>query len=133
MGGKEKASKGMKKNPMEKYLEMYPPSSQKEEIGAGMIEKKETPLYPMIDLHGMTREETRIAVTDFLRNCRRRGIRRVLIVHGKGYHSHGPAVLSGLVRELLISLKEVVEDFGPAPPQKGGSGATWVLLRQRSR
>ncbi len=132
MGGKEKSSKDINGNPMERYLELFPPLGHKEEIGTGGIEKKRTQSIPTIDLHGMTRAETQKAVIDFLRNCRRRGIRRALIVHGKGHHSTTPAVLGNLVKELLKNLKEV-EDFGPAPPQKGGSGATWVLLRQRSR
>lgn len=137
MGGKEKPPKGMnpkgmKGNSMERYLELFPPHGDKEELGLGGIERKETPFLPTLDLHGMIREEARIALNDFLRNCRRRGIRRALVVHGKGYHSNGPAVLGNFVRDILRNSKEV-EDFGPAPPQKGGSGATWVLLRQRSR
>ena len=122
----------MKENPMEKYLKLFPPAGHKEEMETGTGKRGGTPSLPTIDLHGMSREEARIALTDFLNNCRRRGIRRALIIHGKGYHSTGPAVLGNLVKELLKSSMEV-EDFGPAPPEKGSSGATWVLLRQRSR
>jgi len=132
MGEKEKPPKGMKGNSMERYLELFPPLGHKEQMESGGIERKGSPFVPTLDLHGMTQEETRIALNDFLRNCRRRGIRRALVIHGKGYHSRGPAVLGNLVKDLLRNSKEV-EDFGPAPPQKGGSGATWVLLRQRSR
>ncbi|MCX7787461.1 MAG: Smr/MutS family protein [Spirochaetes bacterium] len=132
MGGKEKPSKELNRNPMERYLELFPPIGHKDPIGIEGVEKKASSSIPTIDLHGMTQEETRNAVIQFLRNCRRKGIRRVLIIHGKGYHSTAPAVLGTLVKELLKNIKEV-EDFGPAPPQQGGSGATWVLLRQRSR
>lgn len=122
----------MNGNSMERYVELFPPLGDKEEMELKRIEKKETPSLPTLDLHGLTQEETRIALRDFLRNCRRRGIHRVLVIHGKGYHSRESAVLGNLVKNLLRHSMEV-EDFGPAPPQKGGSGATWVLLRQRSR
>ncbi|GAB4364396.1 MAG: Smr/MutS family protein [Spirochaetales bacterium] len=132
MGRKEHSSDGMKRHPMERYLELFPPADPGEERDTDENGRKAPPSPTTLDLHGMNREETRIALSDFLRNCRRRGIRRVLVIHGKGIHSQGPAVLGNYVKELLKSSNEV-EDFGPAPPRKGGSGATWVLLRQRSR
>ncbi len=133
MGRKEKPSSG--KTPrglMEKFLDLYPPPFTGEAKGEGIKEvgvKSKSPSN-RLDLHGMTREEAIDSLKDFIRNCRRKGVRRALIIHGKG--SSAPAVLRPLALEILKTLPEV-EDFGPAAPAEGGRGATWILLRQRSR
>ena len=63
---------------------------------------------------------------------RRRGMRKGLVIHGKGNHSAEGSVLAPLVRDFLEMSSEIGE-FGRAARKDGGSGATWFILRQRSR
>jgi len=82
-----------------------------------------------LDLHGMTRDVARDAVTDFLVRATRRGVRCVRIVHGIGYGSpNGQPVLRGVVHSWLVQMGEVVA-FCVAGKKDGGHGALIVLLR----
>jgi DNA-nicking Smr family endonuclease len=85
-----------------------------------------------IDLHGLTAEEALRTLAGFLEASRKRGLRKVLVIHGRGLHSREPPVLPGRVRDLLES-SAVTGEYGYADKRHGGSGATWVVLRQRSR
>jgi len=85
-----------------------------------------------LDLHGLTGAEAREEIGLFISSMQKRGLRKGLIIHGKGLHSDGQAILGALVRECFESSSEVGE-FGRARAREGGSGATWFLLRQRSR
>ena len=40
-----------------------------------------------IDLHGLTSDEAKIALVDFILFCKQKDIRCVRIIHGKGYNS----------------------------------------------
>jgi len=86
----------------------------------------------VLDLHGLTGEEARAEIGIFIGSMRRRGLRKGLIIHGKGLHSNGQAILGSVVRDYLESSVEVGE-FRRAEARHGGSGSTWFLLRQRSR
>lgn len=86
----------------------------------------------VLDLHGMTGREAREEISRFMRSMRRRNLRKGLIVHGKGLHSADGSVLAPLVKEYLEMSAEISE-FGRAARKDGGSGATWFILRQRSR
>jgi len=86
----------------------------------------------ILDLHGLRGAEARKEIEIFIGSMRRRGLRKGLIIHGKGLHSDGRAILGSLVRDCLESTSEVGE-FRKAKGGDGGSGATWFLLRQRSR
>lgn len=83
-----------------------------------------------IDLHGLTQEAARKALDDFVSNAKRRGLRKILVIHGKGIHSGaGDGVLSGLVRK-FIEADARLGQFGHADKTMGGSGATWIIVRQ---
>ena len=86
----------------------------------------------VLDLHGLTGREAREAMTGFIRSMHHRGLRKGLVIHGKGLHSAEGSVLTPLVREYLEMSREVGE-FGRAARKDGGSGASWFILRQRSR
>ncbi len=86
----------------------------------------------VLDLHGQTGREAREAMAGFIRSMYHRGLRKGLIIHGKGLHSAEGSVLTPLVRDYLEMSREVGE-FGRASRKDGGSGATWFILRQRSR
>ena len=82
-----------------------------------------------IDLHGMTRVEAHTQLSEFLRECVRRGARCVRIVHGKGLGSKNrEPVLKGKVRAWLTRRDEVLA-YCEAPAVQGGSGALLVLLK----
>jgi len=81
-----------------------------------------------LDLHGFTGEEAAVQTAVFLADARRRGLRCVRIVHGKGLRSAGrEPVLRKRIRKLLTRRDEVLAFVGPRGFH-GGSGAVVVLL-----
>ena len=81
-----------------------------------------------LDLHGLTADEAAAATADFLAECRRRGLRCVRIVHGKGLRSAGrEPILKRRVRKLLTRREEVIAFIEPRAAH-GGGGAVVVLL-----
>ncbi len=123
------------------WLELYPP-------GSDVLTAKNTSDIPPVsegrsvwlrrahqdtlDLHGLNGSEARGAIERFIRSMRSKNLRKGLIIHGKGLHSQDGSVLQPLVRDFLEQSNEVGE-FGKASRKDGGSGATWFLLRHRSR
>ncbi len=83
-----------------------------------------------LDLHGFNREEARLRLAGFLNECKRRQIRCVRIIHGKGLGSKNrEPVLKQLVRAWLMQRDEVLA-FTQARPVDGGSGAVIVMLKR---
>ena len=98
------------------------------------LKKGEFPVQDHIDLHGLTKKEAEIRVRDFLLQSSRRGLRCVLIVHGRGLNSQDSlAVLKANLPTWLTSgpAKKIVLAFATARPYDGGAGAVYVLLRKR--
>lgn len=86
-----------------------------------------------LDLHGMTGDEARLAVADFLHNCLRRDIRCVRIIHGKGLGSKNrEPILKHKVRHWLMQREDVLA-FCQARQVDGGAGAVVVLLKSPTR
>jgi len=86
-----------------------------------------------LDLHGMRTDQARDALGEFLREVRRRGLRCVRVIHGKGLGSlNREPVLKNKVRNWLIQKDEVLA-FCQATPAEGGSGALMVLLKSQER
>lgn len=81
-----------------------------------------------LDLHGMNRDEARLAVGEFLHECQARDLRCLRVVHGKGLRSPGrDPVLKKLVLGWLAQHREVLA-FCQARAAEGGAGAVVVLL-----
>jgi DNA-nicking Smr family endonuclease len=81
-----------------------------------------------IDLHGLRRDDAREALSIFIREAFKQGIRCVRVVHGKGLGSPGKApVLKHRVHGWLVQKNEVLA-FVQAKPAEGGAGALVVLL-----
>lgn len=81
------------------------------------------------DLHGMTAEEARGLLAEFLDDAIRKGRHCVRIIHGKGRGSGiGGPVIKPLVGSLLRRNADVVA-FCSARSADGGSGAVYVLLQ----
>ena len=85
-------------------------------------------IQDQLDLHGHDRHEAREALAGFLASCRRRGVRCVRVIHGKGLGSKNrEPVLKAKVKHWLAQREEVLA-YCQARPVDGGSGALLVLL-----
>jgi len=82
-----------------------------------------------LDLHGLNRDQARLAVAHFVGTAAQQGVKRVRFVHGQGFGStHGGALLRQQTRHWLTQMPDVLAFVG-APAQDGGKGAVLVLLR----
>lgn len=96
------------------------------------VTKRSKKIETIIDLHGKREEEAERIFRNAILNSKNSGVKKLLIIHGKGLHSdplEGP-VLKRLVDSMLsYEFKEIVQDFYPAPYNKGGAGATIAILK----
>jgi len=102
-------------------------------VGRRTMRKLERGKYSVqdeIDLHGMTVDEARPQLADFIDNSVRKGHLCVRIVHGKGLGSgdRGP-VLKSAVNRWLRKWDSVLA-FVSARQVDGGTGAIYVLLER---
>lgn len=82
-----------------------------------------------IDLHGLISDEARAYVSEFISDCKKKSIRCVRIVHGKGLGSRNKEpILKNKLRGWLMQKDEVIA-YAQAKQQDGGSGAVVVLLK----
>ena len=82
-----------------------------------------------LDLHGLRTDQARQALSQFVRDSMKRGMRCVRIIHGKGLGSLGKKpVLKNKVRNWLVQKDERLA-FCQARAADGGSGALMVLLK----
>ena len=97
------------------------------------LKRGQLPVQDHIDLHGLTKNDAENAVKDFLIKSHRRGLRCVLIVHGRGLNS--PDSFPVLKERLPVWLnrgpaRKIVLAFATARPYDGGTGAIYILLRK---
>lgn len=86
-----------------------------------------------LDLHGLTRDEARSALSAFLAHALEQGFRCIRLIHGKGLGSPGrEPVLKHLSRGWLMQHSEILA-FCQARPHDGGEGALLILLRNRKK
>src|SRR5262245_49871771 len=83
----------------------------------------ELPITDVLDLHSFQPAEVKDVVREYLDAAYERGFRFLRIIHGKGI-----GVQRQTVQTLLKRDPRVVE-FGEAPQEAGGWGATWVRLQ----
>ena len=83
-----------------------------------------------IDLHGMTQDEAREYLHNFIDRCVESGKTCVRVVHGKGLGSgnNGPVLKPSVNR--WLRRWEAVLAFVSTPQVDGGTGAVYVLLRK---
>ncbi len=89
---------------------------------------KNMPIDATIDLHNFTQEDAWRHLDTFVRNCKQRGFKKVLIIHGKGIHSDDDPVLGRMVR-MFIEQSSMLGASGHPKAALGGSGATWVMIK----
>ncbi|GGW73304.1 DNA endonuclease SmrA [Alteromonas halophila] len=83
-----------------------------------------------LSLKGLTVEQSRDAFYDSIAKCHARGVRMLLVQHGRGYDSKPyPGLKKSYVKHWLLQLHEVIA-FHSAQPHHGGLGATYVLLKK---
>lgn len=89
------------------------------------------------DLHGLIQSDAKFALKEFILASVRKGLRTVLVVHGRGLRSPGGhSVLKHASAGWLShgAIGGHVLAFTSARPADGGAGATYVLLkREKSR
>jgi DNA-nicking Smr family endonuclease len=91
------------------------------------------PIEDHLDLHGYLSDAARRELQQFLHDALHRGLRCVLLIHGKGLNSQGgEAVLKQRARHWLMQHPAVLA-YCDAPPHEGGNGAVRVLLRSVAR
>ncbi|HJX73270.1 MAG TPA: Smr/MutS family protein [Candidatus Deferrimicrobiaceae bacterium] len=81
------------------------------------------PIEDHIDLHAFSPKEVVSVVEEYLEEASNQGLRQVRIIHGRGTGTQRQMVRAALSRHPRV------EAFGNAPPEAGGWGATFVLLR----
>jgi DNA-nicking Smr family endonuclease len=86
-------------------------------------EPVEVPIEDVLDLHPFRPADVKDVAHEYLMEARKRGLRQVRLIHGRGV---------GVQRERVQSLLRTldwVEAFHDADHTGGGWGATVVLLR----
>ena len=81
------------------------------------------PIDDAIDLHTFAPHDVKDVVASYLEAAREAGFREVRIIHGRGIGVQREAVRS------LLSRDPRVASFADAPPERGGWGATVVVLK----
>ena len=82
-----------------------------------------------LDLHGLTRDEAWSRLNSFVNDCIRRGLKKILIIHGKGNHSHGSDPVLGPMVKTYIEQNKSLGTSGHPDRSMGGTGATWVIIK----
>lgn len=84
-----------------------------------------------LDLHGESQKDGEQLILSFLEDSYLNNLRKISIITGKGLHSESG---SGVLRELterILSLSPYVTESSSAPLSRGGSGAIWVILKEK--
>ncbi len=101
-----------------------------------LMDKLRNGLFPIqdyVDLHRLTQEKAEQRLRDFLLNSHARGLRCVLVVHGKGLNSenHIPVLKQRLPAWLSRGpLRKIILAFSTARSYDGGTGAIYILLKR---
>jgi DNA-nicking Smr family endonuclease len=100
------------------------------------LRRAEFAVQDHIDLHGMIQPDAKRALQEFVLKCSVRGMRTVLVVHGRGLGSPGGRPVLKHAAAQWLSHGEIgahVHAFATAKAQDGGAGAMYVLLRRDRR
>ena len=100
--------------------------------GEGRQKLKRMPHERTLDLHGCSVTEGLTELEGFINRAKADKLKKVLIIHGKGKHSPEGPVLRDAVRKYL-SESSVIGETGKPKRNDGGDGATWAVIRYRSR
>ena len=84
------------------------------------------PIEDSLDLHPFAPKDVRPVVEEYLREAVLRGFSEVRLIHGRGIGLQRASVQG------LLAGHPLVERFFDAPPERGGWGATVVVLKPSS-
>jgi dsDNA-specific endonuclease/ATPase MutS2 len=84
------------------------------------------PITTVLDLHTFSPRDIRNAVEAYLEEAYGLGLIALRIIHGRGIGAQRETVRS------ILSRSPYVIDYGDAPAEAGGWGATLVTLKARS-
>jgi DNA-nicking Smr family endonuclease len=84
-----------------------------------------------IDLHGHTQDSAREELIDFILAARADGVRRLLVITGKGRDGRG--VLRARFLDWIAEpdVRPYIAGYAPAHVRHGGGGAFYLLLKAR--
>ena len=82
------------------------------------------PIEDSLDLHSFAPKDVRPVVDEYLKEAASRGFREVRLIHGRGIGVQRASVQG------LLAGHPLVERFFDAPPERGGWGATVVVLKR---
>ena len=98
--------------------------------------------FKSIDLHGYTLDEANKKIEDFINQSYLLGIKKLIVVTGKGLHSENEknpyvsrdlSILKYSVPEYIKNNKNLMNkiyEFGEAKIEDGGSGAFYIFLKK---
>jgi len=81
------------------------------------------PMEDSLDLHAFAPKDVRPVVDEYLKEAAARGFREVRLIHGRGIGVQRASV------QALLAGHPLVQRFFDASPERGGWGATVVVLR----
>lgn len=81
------------------------------------------PIEDSFDLHSFASEDALSALEEYLREARDAGHVEVRVIHGKGRGDRRAQV------RRWLSVQPGIREFYDAPPERGGLGATIVVLK----
>ncbi len=121
------------KTDFEAWLDAYPPD---EKHLAAKVDKQElthkaAACRQVLDLHGLTREQARLAVDQALKAALQDQVASLLIIHGKGLHSSTGPVLATWLRDYLEG-HSLAGKIQSVPAKQGGTGALEVSVRKKN-
>lgn len=91
----------------------------------------EPPVVITLDLHGFTRDEALRQLAVVFDAALQNGQRAMRIIHGRGLHSHGKAILKEAVYHWLQDGPFACAVLAAIPEPGSGGGACLVLLRRQ--
>ncbi len=107
--------------------------------------KKKNLVTKSLDLHGQTLEQANKIIKDFILNAYSEGISKLIIVTGKGLHSHTEknpyvskdlSILKYSVPEFILKNKELMDlilEIRDAKVEDGGSGSFYIYLKKNKK
>ena len=126
------------------YKQWNEVSDEKKALDRAMKEKREskpnyrslTALRAMepevtLDLHGMKVQEAEESCAVFLKDCASKRLKKVSIITGKGLHNKTGFSLLKEAALTAIRLSGVVTEAYTPKAQYGGSGAIWIILKEK--
>ncbi|MCL1993334.1 MAG: Smr/MutS family protein [Spirochaetes bacterium] len=128
----EKWERGQSPNAMDAWVHAYKKdeSDYKSSRNSGLRRRlRSKKPDDVLDIHGLTRDEAWLSLENFFSKAKNSAFEKVLVIHGKGNHSNGDAVLGRIVREFIEKCPYAGES-GQEKASAGGSGATWILLKE---